>query len=92
MYIYIYIYKKYFPATNPYTLVDSSLHLCLLFSFLLQSKHKEDAPATQPILLDEPEFEVHLIPFFLLFLLFCTYSLCHMPLVVSFPYQYHRQL
>ena len=38
--------------TNPYILVESSLHPCLLFSFLLQSKHKEDASATRPILLD----------------------------------------
>ena len=55
------------PAANPYILVDSSLHPCLLFSFLLQSKHKEDASATRPILLYEPEFEVCLLPFFLPF-------------------------
>ena len=31
----------------------------------LQSKHKEDASVTRPILLDEPEFEVHLLSFLL---------------------------
>ena len=36
---------------------------CSLFS--LQSKHKEDASVTHPILLDEPEFEVHLFSFLL---------------------------
>ena len=49
---------------NPHTLIKLSLHFCLLFSFLLQSKHKEDAPTTHPILLDKPEFEVCLLPFF----------------------------
>ena len=33
--------------------------------FPLQSKHKEDASITRPILLDEPEFEVHLLSFLL---------------------------
>ena len=81
-----------FPTVNPLTLVNSSLYLCLLLSFLLQSKHKEDAPVTYPILLDEPESEVCLLPFFLLFLFFCTYFLCHMPLVVSSPFQHHHKL
>ena len=33
--------------------------------FLLQSKHKEDALITRPILLDEPEFEVQFLSFLL---------------------------
>ena len=33
--------------------------VCSLFP--LQSKHKEDASVTRPILLDELEFEVHLL-------------------------------
>ena len=33
--------------------------------FLFQSKHEEDASVTRPILLDEPEFEVHLLSFLL---------------------------
>ena len=33
--------------------------------FLLQSKHKEDALVTCPILLDELEFELHLLSFLL---------------------------
>ena len=94
LYIYIYIYIYIGLSCDLYTLVNSSLHLhlCLLFSFLLQSKYKEDAFATRPILLDELEFEVRFLPFFLLFLLFCTYFLDHMPLVVSFPSQHHYQL
>ena len=94
LYIYIYIYIYIGLSCDLYTLVNPSLHLhlCLLFSFLLQSKYKEDAFATRPILLDELEFEVCFLPFFLLFLLFCTYFLYHMPLVVSFPSQHHYQL
>ena len=87
---FIYIYS--FPTVNPHTLVNSSLYLCLLLSFLLQSKHKEDALATCPILLDEPKCEVCLLPFFIIFLLFSTYFLCHMPLVVSSPFQHHHKL
>ena len=52
---------------SPHTLVNSSLHLYLLLSFLLQSKHNEDVFATRPISLDKPEFEICLLPFFLLF-------------------------
>ena len=37
--------------------------------FPLQSKHKEDASVTRPILLDEPKFKIHL-PSFLLPLIF----------------------
>ena len=66
IYIYIYIYRA-FPVISPHTLVNSSLHLYLLLSFLLQSKHNEDVFATRPISLDKPEFEICLLPFFLLF-------------------------
>ena len=65
---YIYIYID-FSVANPVMLVDFSLQSCLLFYFLSQSKYKEDVPATHPILLDEPEFEVHIFPS-LLFLFF----------------------
>ena len=33
--------------------------------FPFQSKHKEDASVIRPILLDEPEFKVHLLSFLL---------------------------
>ena len=49
------------------------LQPCLLFSLLLQSKHKKDASATCPILLDEPEFEVQLFPSIFLFITFAIY-------------------
>ena len=89
--VFFFFFFKSFLAVNPHTLVNLSFRLCLQLSFLLQSKHKEDASATGPILLDEPEFKVCLLPFFLLSPLFCTYSLCHMPLVVSSPFQHHHQ-
>ena len=45
----------------------------LLFYFLLQSKYKEDASATRPILLNEPEFEVQFLPSIFLYIPFATY-------------------
>ena len=78
--IYIYIYRA-FPTISPHTLVNSSLHLYLLLSFLLQSKHNEDVFATRPISLDKPEFEICLLPFFFLFFFFSfahiSFAICH---------------
>ena len=88
-FVFVFLYKTLLQLTLIHLL---TLHLCLLFSFLLQSKHKEDAPTTRLILLDEPEFKVRLLPFLLLFFLFGTYFLYHMPLGVSFPSQHHCQL
>ena len=40
------------------------IHLSFFFSFFFsqKSKHKEETSATYPILLDEPELEVHSFP------------------------------
>ena len=73
--IYIYIYID-FPVANPVVLADFSLQPCLLFSLLLQSKHKEDVSITRPILLDEPKFEVHLSPSLFFFFACVSFATC----------------
>ena len=60
---------------NPIYLLTHSL--LLVFSFLLQSKHKEDTPVTHLILLDEPEFEVCLPLFLSSFLASVPIAMCH---------------
>nr|XP_023874071.1 uncharacterized protein LOC111986625 [Quercus suber] len=47
-------------VANPIYLLTHSF--LFVFSFLLQSKHKEDTSVTHPILLDEPDFEAELEP------------------------------
>ena len=59
---------------NPDTLADFSLQPYLLFSFPSQSKHKKDTSITHPILLDEPDFEVHHFPSLLFFFFTCVSS------------------
>ena len=58
------IFKKYLLTFLWLTLLTSSLFFLTLFFcspiFSLQSKQKKDMSTTRPILLDEPESEVHL--------------------------------
>ena len=53
-------FYRVFSTANPIYLLAHSL--LIVFSFLLQSKHKEDTSVTRPILLDEPKFKIHSFP------------------------------
>ena len=70
-----------FSAANPIYLLAHSL--LIVFSFLLQSKHKEDTSVTHPIFIDEPKFEVCL-PLFP-FLLFPLLHIFPLPRIINCP-------
>ena len=74
-------FYRVFSAVNPIYLLAYSL--LIVFSFLLQSKHKEDTSVTRPILLDEPKFEV--CPPLFPFLLFPLLHIFPSPRVINCP-------
>ena len=76
----LFFYRVFFAANRIYLLAHS---LLIVFSFLLQSKHKEDTSVTHPILLDEPKFEV--CPPLFPFLLFPLLHIFPLPRIINCP-------
>jgi len=74
-----YFFYRAFSVANPIYLL--AYFVILVFCFLFQSKYKEDASATHPILLDEPKFKVCLPPFPIF-----SSLLCHVSLVAPSPF------